>query len=114
MHDGNNESVYLLSCAPELFGLSISSRAVFLLLLLRLTLRTSLLLTPEKIHPCFGQTWRLASAPPHPPSEYMIYDDFRHAVVKGAVTGNGFNLFAFNFTQPNPAMVTTIRLDDDN
>ena len=66
MDDGNNESVYLLSCAPELFGLSISSRAVFLLLLLRLNLRTPLLLTPEKIHPCFGQTWRLASAPPHP------------------------------------------------
>ena len=44
----------------------------------------------------------------------MIYDNFRYAVVKGAVTGNGFNLFAFNFTQPNPAMVTTIRLDDDN
>ena len=44
----------------------------------------------------------------------MIYDDFRDAVVKGDVTGYGFKLFEFTFTQPHPTMVTEIGLDDNN
>ena len=44
----------------------------------------------------------------------MIYDDFRDAVFKGDVTGYGFKLFEFTFTQPHPAIFITIELDDDH